>query len=86
MPASHSGGELFRAEIADREFEPPFDLPVGLLGETNRAWLADALQSRRDIDAVAHQIAVAFLDDVAQMNADAKLDAALRAASRRCVR
>ena len=35
------------------------------------------LQSRGDIDAVAHQIAVALLDDIAQMNADAELDAAL---------
>ena len=33
---------------------------------------------RGDIDAVAHQIAVALLDDVAQMDADPELDAALR--------
>ena len=32
-------------------------------------------QPRGDIDAVAHQVAVALLDDVAEMNADAKLDA-----------
>ena len=32
-------------------------------------------RSRGDIDAVAHQIAVAFLDNVAKMNADAKFDA-----------
>ena len=30
-----------------------------------------------DIDAVAHQIAVALLDNIAKMDADAKLDAAL---------
>ena len=35
-------------------------------------------KSRGDIDAVAHQVAVALLDDIAQMNADAELDAALR--------
>ena len=29
--------ELGRAEIADREIEPPLDLPVGLLGEADRA-------------------------------------------------
>ena len=34
-------------------------------------------EPRGDVDAVAHQIAVALLDDVAEMNADAKLDAAL---------
>ena len=37
-------------------------------------WL---FQSRGDIHAVAHKIAVALLDDVAQMNADPELDAAL---------
>ena len=69
--------ELCRAEVGHSEIEPPFDLPVGLLGDTDRARLANALQSRGDIDPVAHQVAVALLDDVAQMNADAELDAAL---------
>ncbi len=40
--------------------------------------LADAFQSRGDIDAVAHQIAVGLLDHVAQMNADPELDALVR--------
>ena len=35
---------------------------------------ANPLQSRGDIDAVAHQVAVAFLDDVADVNADAEFD------------
>jgi hypothetical protein len=61
----------------DRQIEPSLDLPIGLLGETNRAGLGDPLQARSDIDAVAHQVAVRFLDDVAQMDADAKLDATL---------
>src|ERR1700733_2685100 len=38
----------------------------------------DPLQSGGDIDAVAHQIAVALLDYIAQMNADAKFDALVR--------
>ena len=66
--------ELRRAEIADRQIEPSLDLPIGVLGETDRAGLRDALQPRGDIDAVAHEIAVALLDNVAQMNADAELD------------
>ena len=70
--------ELGRAEIGDREIEPPLDLPIGVLGEADRARLGDALKPRGDIDAVAHQIAVGLLDDVAEMNADAELDAALR--------
>jgi hypothetical protein len=55
--------------------EPSLDLPVGVLGKANRAGFGDALQPRGDVDAVAHQIAVALLDDVAQVNADAELDA-----------
>ena len=37
----------------------------------------DALQARGDVDAVAHQVAVAFLDHIAQMDADPELDAAV---------
>jgi hypothetical protein len=63
------------AEIADRKIEPALDLAIGVLGKADRAGLASALQSSSDVDAVAHQIAVALLDDVAQMNPDAKEDA-----------
>ena len=43
-----------------------------------RAGLGDTFQSRGDIDAVAHQVAVALLDHVAEMDADPELDAPLR--------
>jgi hypothetical protein len=66
-----------RAEIGHGKIEPPLDLPIGVLRQTDRAGLANAFEARGDIDAVAHQIAVGLLDDVAEMNADAKLDAAL---------
>ena len=69
--------ELRRPEIGDGEIEPSLHLPIGVLGQTDRARRGDALQSRGDVDAVAHQIAVALLDDVAEMNADAKDDAAV---------
>ena len=65
------------AEIADREIEPRAHLPIGVLGKTDRAGLGDPFQPRGDVDAVAHQIAVALLDDVAEMNADAEFDAAI---------
>ena len=65
--------ELDQAEIADRNVEPPLDLTIGVVRETYRAGLGYALEARGDIDAVAHQIAVALLDDVAEMNADAGL-------------
>ena len=69
--------ELGRAEIGDRQIEPPFHLPIGVLGEADRAGRGDPLQPRGDIDAVAHQVAVSFLDHVAEMDADAELDAAV---------
>jgi hypothetical protein len=65
------------AEIDHCEIEPPLDLPIRLLGETDAARLANALEPCGDVDAIAHQVAVALLDDVAQMNADAELDASL---------
>ena len=51
---------------------------MGVFGETDAARLANAFQSSGDIDAVAHQIAVALLDDVAEMNADAERNAIVR--------
>ena len=39
------------------------------------AWFAIALQPRCDIDAVAHEVAIRLLDDVAEMNANTALDA-----------
>ena len=67
-----------RPEIGHRQIEPPPDLAISVLGKTDRAWRGDAFQSRGDVDAVAHEIAVALLDDVAQMNADPELDALIR--------
>ena len=58
-----------RAKIADREIEPTLYLTIGVLGQTDRPRLGDALQTRRDFDAVAHQVAVAFFDHVAEMEA-----------------
>jgi len=49
-----------------------------LLGNADRSGLGDPLQARGDIDAVAHEIAVAFLDHVAEMDADPKFDALVR--------
>ena len=67
--------QLGCAEVSDLEIEPSLHLPVGLLGQADRAGVGDALQPRGDIDAVAHQIAVGFLDHIAEMDADAILDA-----------
>ena len=69
--------EFGRAEIVHGKVEPRLHLAIGILREADRARFGDALQSRGDVDAIAHQVAVALLDNVAQMDADAKLDAAL---------
>src|SRR5580693_4540506 len=69
--------QLGRAEIADREIESPLDLTISVLRQAYRARLANAFQTRCDIDAVAHQIAVGLLDDIAKMDAYAEVDAAL---------
>ena len=66
-----------RTEVHHREIKPTLHLPVGLFGQTDRAGLGDAFQTRSDVDAVAHQVAVALLDHVAQMNADPEDDAAV---------
>jgi hypothetical protein len=44
-----------------------------MLGEANPSKLCDAFQPRGDIHALAHQVAVALLDDVADMDADGEL-------------
>jgi hypothetical protein len=67
--------ELDRAEIADGEIEPALHLTIGVLGKTDPARLAHALQPRGDVDAIAHQVAVGLLDDITEVNADAKFDA-----------
>ena len=67
--------EFGRAEVADGEIQPTLDLPIGVLGETNRARLRDALEPRGDIDSIAHQVAVDLLDHIAEMNANSKFDA-----------
>jgi hypothetical protein len=50
-------------------------LAIGVLGQADRARLANTLQPRGEVDAVAHQVAVALLDHIAEMNANAKEDA-----------
>ena len=69
--------QFLEAEIADRQVEPPLDLAIGVFRERDRAGPGDALEPGGDVDAVAHQVAVGLLDDVAEMDADAKLDAAV---------
>ena len=77
----HRLGDVLEAlwpEVGDLKLEPRLDLPVGVFRETNLARLANPFEARGDIDPVAHEVAVRLLDNVAEMNADAKLDALFR--------
>src|SRR5262245_52067964 len=65
--------ELLVALVLEHRVELATDLAHGIFGDTNRARLGDALQARRDVDAVAENI-VLLDDDVADMYADAELD------------
>ena len=53
-------------------------LAESILGKTDRARLSNPFQARGDIDASTHQVAIDFLDDVAEMNANTEFDAAFR--------
>jgi hypothetical protein len=53
-------------------------LPISVLRETDAAGLGDSFQSRGNIDPIAHQIAVALLDDIAKMNPDPELNPSFR--------
>jgi hypothetical protein len=59
------------------KIESLLDLTIGVFGKTDRARPGNAFKARGDVDAIAHQIAVALLDHVANMDADPKLDALL---------
>src|SRR5258708_5560930 len=61
--------EFGLAKVADHEIEAALDLSVRVLRQTDRSGLRDSLETRGDVDAVAHQVSVAFLDYVAEMNA-----------------
>ena len=66
------------AQIAYGEIEPRLHLPISVLGETDGARLGNAFEPRCNVDTIAHQVAVALLDHIAQMNTDAKFNATLR--------
>jgi hypothetical protein len=58
--------------------EPVTHLAIGIFGKTDATRLSDTFEARSDIDAITHQVAVALLHDIAEMDTDAKLDTTLR--------
>ena len=69
--------ELLLSEIDERFLEAVTHLAIGVLRKTNTARISDAFQSRGNIDAVAHEVAIALLDHISDVNADPELDATL---------
>jgi hypothetical protein len=74
--------EFFLSEIGEAFLKAITHLAVGVLGKTDTARISNAFKARGNVDAVAHQVAIALLDQVAQMDADAELDATLRRKTR----
>jgi hypothetical protein len=64
------------ARVGNRNFELTADLPVGIFREADAARGCNLLEPRGNVDAVAEHIAL-FDDDVANVDADAELDATL---------
>jgi hypothetical protein len=60
------------------KFEPRLDLSIGVFRQTHSARLANPFQPRRNVHALTHQIAVALLDNIAEVNADPKFDLPIR--------
>ena len=69
--------QLRRPKIGSLEIEPRLHLAVGVLRKADRAGPGDFFQPRGDIDAVAHEVAVALLDHIADVNADAEFNSPL---------
>ena len=64
------------AHVLEGEVEPVADMVAHRAGDGDAARPGDALEPRRDVDAVAEDV-VALDDDVAEIDADAELDAAV---------
>ena len=64
--------EVLVPEVDESHVQLVAHLSLGVFRQADSVRLADALEPRCDIDPVAYQVAVGLLDDVAQMNADAK--------------
>jgi hypothetical protein len=69
--------ELLLAEIHELVRQLIAYLFISRARDTDAVRLGYPFQSRRDVDAVAHEIAVGLLDNVAEMDADAELDSLL---------
>ena len=57
------------------KLSPRSDPPIGVFRQADRPGQRDPFEARRDIETVAREVAVALLNDIAEMDADPKFDA-----------
>ena len=69
--------EVLLPEINKAFPDPITYLAVGIVGKTNTPRISNPFEARCNIDTVAHHVTIAFRDHIAEMNADAELDATL---------
>ena len=69
--------EILPAEFAIGQIKLALDLIQHLARNADATAIGDTLQSRGDIDAIAHEIAVALLHDITEVNTNAEFDPAL---------
>jgi len=69
--------DLLLAQILEDEGQPVADVVMHRIGDEHPAGIGERLDARGDVDAVAIEI-VALDDHVAEIDADAQLDAAVR--------
>ena len=63
--------------VVEGDIDLAADLTLGVVGKADAAGLGNSLEPGGDVDAVAEDIVV-IKDDIADVNADAKLDPLLR--------
>ncbi len=64
-------------DVLESDIDLAANLPVGVIGNADAAWLGDSLKPRCDVDTIAKNIVVVD-DDVADVNANAKFDPEFR--------
>jgi len=60
--------EFLLSEIGEPFLQAVTYLAVGVLGKTDTARISNAFEARGNVDAIAHQVAVALLDYIAQVS------------------
>ena len=75
-PRSHGLGDVLeglRPKVIPANLDLAPNLPVGVIGYANTAWLGNTLQPSGNVDAVAKDIVVVD-DDIADMDTDPEFD------------